>query len=271
MTSRAGGQASGDVQVRIDDRARLMGALLAATRAPDLAQARAKHGTHAHARATRRRVQPLVHHPAALAADALLERGMTPKSLFALAFALDPATLRPAVPFAGLPPALSDGLPDFALRAELADWWDVEAEAWERSTAEAQRAFVGVVLAPFLEGFFGPTAAQLTFMPNIGYPADETLALAANGGLIAVSPPPAAWGESPPWPFDEDLAHVQGAAIAAYSRLRLADALREAPGERAAAGLRPIPRAPPVNDRPVGAALQRRAGRHLPAGTPGRA
>lgn len=220
---------AGDVQVRIDDRARLLGALLAATRYPEMAQARRKHGVHAHARATRKRVAPLTAHPAALAVDVLLAQEMPVEALFALMFALDPITLRPAMMFADLPPALGEGLADFALQAGLADWWREEAESWSQSAAEAERALTGAALGPFLDGIFGPTTARLTFMPNIGLPADEEIALAAEGELIAIVPPRLAWGDSPPWPFDEDPAHVLRAAIVAYSRLRLADALRARP------------------------------------------
>lgn len=221
--------AASDVQVQVDDRARLIGALLAATRYPDLAQVRKRHGVHAHARATRKRVAGLAGHPAAQAADALLAQGMPVEVLFSLAFTLNPATLRPAVPLAGLPPALADGLPDFAQEADLAGWWQDEAGDWDRAAAEAERALGSAQVGPFLGRFFGPTAARLIFMPNIGYPEDAEIAVAAEGSLIAITPPRAAWGDSPPWPFDEDPAHVLRAAIVTCCRLRLADALLSHP------------------------------------------
>ncbi|MFN8378336.1 MAG: hypothetical protein U0452_06645 [Anaerolineae bacterium] len=236
-----GEPAASDVQVRIDDRARLVGALLAATRYPELAQARKKHGVHAHARATRKRLAPLGDHPAAQAADALLTQGMSVEALFALAFTLNPVTLRPAVPLAGLPPALADGLPDFAQQADLAAWWQEESEPWQRAHDESVRALNDAQVGPFLDGFFGPTAARLLFMPNIGYPEDAEIALAAEGALIAVIPPRPAWGDSPPWPFDEDQAHVLRAAIVAYSRLRLTDALLAHPDSISEAAAGPLP------------------------------
>ena len=216
---------SGDVLVEVDDRARLIGALLAATRYPELAQARKKHGVHAHARATRKRLAPLTTHPAAQAADALLAQDMSAESLFALAFTLNPSTLRPAVPLAGLPPALANGLPDFARQADLAAWWQDEAEPWDRARSESEHALAGAQIGPFLAAFFGPTAARLIVMPNIGYPEDAEIALAAEGALIAIIPPRPAWGDSPPWPFDEDPAYLLRAALVGYSRLRLTDAL----------------------------------------------
>jgi len=218
-------EGSGDVLIEVDDRARLIGALLAATRYPDLAQARKKHGVHAHARATRKRLTPFHDHPAVQAADALLAQGMPVESLFALAFTLNPATLRPAVPLAGLPPALANGLPDFAQQADLAAWWQDEAEPWDRAVSEAERALAGAQIGPFLDGFFGPTTARLVVMPNIGYPEDAEIALAAEGALIAVIPPRPAWGDSPPWPFDEDPAYLLRAALVSYSRLRLSGPL----------------------------------------------
>ncbi len=233
--------ATSDVRVRLDDRARLMGAVLAAAGYPEQAQARKKHAVHAHARALHRRVAPLAAHPAVLAVAALLAQGMPVESLFAQALTLHPATLRPAVPMADLPPALAEGLPDFALQADLKTWWREEAESWQRAETESARALDGALLGPFLGAFFGPTTAQLTFIPNIGYPADAELALASGGELIAIVPPRPAWGDSPPWPFDEEPAHVLRAAIIAYSRLRLADPLR-ALSEQAAGPL-------PVSER----------------------
>jgi len=234
-------EGSGDVLVEVDDRARLIGALLAATRYAELAQARKKHGVHAHARATRKRLASLTTHPAAQAADALLAQGLPAESLFALAFTLNPSTLRPAVPLSGLPPALANGLPDFARQADLAAWWQEEAEPWQRALAESERTLDGAQIGPFLAAFFGPTAARLIVMPNIGYPEDAEIALAAEGALIAIIPPRPAWGDSPPWPFDEDPAYLLRAAVVGYGRLRLSDALLANAGLIADVMAEPLP------------------------------
>ncbi|MBZ0288207.1 MAG: hypothetical protein K8I30_11380, partial [Anaerolineae bacterium] len=53
-----------DVVVRLDDRIRLMSALLAATNWPDKSQERQPHGTHAHARATRKYLAEWIKHDA---------------------------------------------------------------------------------------------------------------------------------------------------------------------------------------------------------------
>lgn len=60
--------------VRLDDRVRLISAVLAATNYPDKSQARRKHGTHAHARATRKWLIDFMSHPAIHAAQVLLDQ-----------------------------------------------------------------------------------------------------------------------------------------------------------------------------------------------------
>ena len=219
-------QPQSDVTVRVDNRARLIGALLAATRETDRAQARKKHGVHPHARATRKRMEPFHEHPAVVMAETLLEQGMSVEALFALAFTLNPSTLRATVPAAGLPAGLASGLADLATRADLDAWWKEEAAPWTRAVEETRHALDGVMLGPYLDSFFGSTAARLAVIPNIGFPAETEIALAAEGELITIVPPRLAWGESPPWPFDEDPGHVIRAIILACSRLRLADLLQ---------------------------------------------
>lgn len=216
-----------DVQVRIDDRVRLMGALLAASRYPDLAQARKKHAVHAYARATRKRVASLAGHPAVHNVNALLEEEFSLDLLFATTMVLDPVTLQLSPKAAAARPdgSMADDWLDFAQQAGLQDWWREEAEAWERSMEEAGRVLAGAALAPFLSLTFGPIKMPLAFMPNISYPADVELALPSVGAMMAVVPPRPAWGDSPPWPFDEDPAHLLRGAIVAFTNLLLWEVL----------------------------------------------
>jgi hypothetical protein len=55
------------------------------------------------------------------------------------------------------------------------------------------------------------------------------LGLRLDNQLICISPPPLAWGDSPPWPFDEETMLMQSyrAALVQYGRLVLTQMLRQ--------------------------------------------
>lgn len=218
-----------DVQVRVDDRMRLMGALLAASEYFELSQARKKYGLHAYARALRKRVAPLAGHEAVRDLNNCLEDGFTLADLYAPLLDLDAETLRLAAHSrpAGRPWTAPELWLDFAQQAHLQDAWREEAGIWERSVAETERVLTGAALGPFLGGYFGTTTKQLVFMPNIGFPADQEVAPEARAEYIAIVPPRPAWGDSPPWPFDEDPAYLLRAAILAFSWNLLWDTLGE--------------------------------------------
>jgi hypothetical protein len=68
------------------------------------------------------------------------------------------------------------------------------------------------------------------FVPNIGYPSDREIGIRVTTKekeLIAICPSRRAWGDSPPWPFDEDKYHMHSVALMQYSRLILLSYLRK--------------------------------------------
>lgn len=211
-----------DIDIVIDDHIRLIGALLAATTWPDDAQRRRPHGTHAHARATRRQVTPFRGHPAVIVLQALLDRGVALEAICAAAVSDAP---RPD----WLPADWPTLLDDFGAQAGLAAWWRGEAADWGASAEQARRVFAEVRLKPFLTPIFGDVSARLAFMPNLLYPADRELGVAGDNRLLALIPPPLAWGDSPPWPYDEDPAHTVRVTVAQFIHL-LTNALLDAHG-----------------------------------------
>lgn len=211
-----------DIDIVIDDQIRLIGALLAASPWPDDAQRRRPHGTHAHARAARKHLTPFRGHPAAIVLQALLDRGIPLESIFAAAVNDAP---RPD----WLPADWPTLLGDFGAQAGLAAWWHGAAADWGASVEQARRVFADVRLKPFLKPIFGAVSARLTFMPNLLYPADRELAVAGGDILLALIPPPLAWGDSPPWPYDEDPAHTVRVTVAQFAYL-LTNALLDAHG-----------------------------------------
>lgn len=230
-----------DVTVRLDDRVRLMSALLAATPYPERAQQKRPHGTHAHARATRKYLDEWRAHPAATGLQSLIDQGAPLDALFTLVLALK----MPEMTFAQLPrwvPADWDTqLHRFYDEANIAGWWQEETEAWSRSLIESRTMFEGVQLKPLFEPFVGKISEQFVFLPNISYPTDMELALRVGTSLVAIVPPPLAWGDSAPWAFDRDLGHVYRAAIVAYGRLLMSQYLRQHADRIAEAASTPLP------------------------------
>ncbi len=225
-----------DVYVKLDDRIRLIAAALAATSYPDDAQVRHRHGTHAHARATRRLLADFADHEAVRSLQALLDHGAPLEAVFTLALVLpfpDGNNEQSArwTPPRWMPPHWDDQLMRFYADADLAAWWQSEAAAWQTAFEDASRTFENVHFKPFLQPYLGEIDERLIFAPNILYPTDQTLGLRFGSDLVCIAPPRVAWGDSPPWPFDEDPAHVYRAAIEQYGFI-LMDAYLRAHAER---------------------------------------
>lgn len=217
-----------DVIVRLDDRLRLMSALLAATDWPDKSQKKQPHGTHAHARATRKYLGDYMTHPAVQAMQGLLDQGAPLEAMFTFALCLkwpDLTLELDALP--GWVPSywLSD-IRDFYSETDLAGWWQQEEAAWSASEQESQRMFKDIAFKPFLRPFLGDVSEKLVFVPNISYPTDHEIGVRIGHELLCMAAPRLAWGDSPPWPFDEDPAHIYRAALSQYIRLLLVSYLR---------------------------------------------
>ncbi len=217
----------GTVSVRIDDRVRLLSALLAATSWPEDEQRRKPHGTHAHARSTRRLV--LVHnkHPAVLIMQALLDRGVMLDAVYTFMMQLSWPGLSGGNPPTWVPPTWNRHLLSFYEQTGLAQWWQEEAQVWARSREEVERALGGADLGAFLRRFVGDFDDDLVFIPNICYPTDVEIGVRANSELCCIVPPRIAWGDNPPWPFDEDPAHIFRATLTRFGRLLMQDYLHQ--------------------------------------------
>lgn len=221
---------AGDVLVKLDDRVRLMSAVLAATDFPEKSQQRKPHGTHAHARATRKYLSDYGQHPAIKMTQTLLDQGTPLEALFTLAmrYNLPDMRLNGDVP-TWLPAGYGDQLREFYLAADIEGLWRKERQVWDKALAEVQRVFGSANFKTFLQPFVDDIAENLVFIPNISYPTDRELGLRLDNQLICIAPPPLAWGDSPPWPYDEDtmLMHSFKVSLVQYGRLILTKMLRE--------------------------------------------
>src|SRR5512145_3186246 len=217
-----------DVTVRIDNRVRLMSALLGATDWPNKSQEKQPHGTHAHSRMTRKMIEPFKSHPAAQGLQSLLNLGAPMEAIFSFVLQLSWPSLDSATPLpVWVPPRWNDLLRDFYNQAGLEKWWQDENGVWNASVFEAQEMFQDIRFKPFLHPFLGDIAEKLVFMPNISFPTDREVGVQIDGELVCIAPPRLAWGDSPPWPFDEDPAHIYRASLSQYGRMLILNFLRE--------------------------------------------
>src|SRR5438067_1265670 len=125
--------ASSDVLVKLDDRVRLMSAVLAATKYPEKEQVGKPHGTHAHARATRKQMSAFVSHEAAQALQALSAQGAPLEAIFSLALMLRLPDGKIEKPPRWMPPHWDERLNHFYDDSHAAQWWASESAPWQKA------------------------------------------------------------------------------------------------------------------------------------------
>lgn len=218
------------ITVRLDNRIRLMSSMLAATDFPEQAQRLKPHGTHAHSRATRKYLQEHISHPAVLATQALIDQGTPLEALFTAMLHYEWPSMRVMVTLpAWVPSGYGDLMREFYEKTNLGDWWEKERFVWDKANNEAQRVFGGVDYKKYLLPYLGEIPENMVFVPNISFPTDREIGVQFGGELICIAPPPMAWGDSPPWPYDEQtmLMHSYRVSIVQFVRLKLIPYLRE--------------------------------------------
>ena len=216
-----------NILVRIDNRTRLMSAVLAASTYPDKSQERQKHGTPLHARGTRKAVIEFNHHPAVASLQVLLDKQMPLNAIFSYAGRLSWPELNGDEPPRWVPPRWNEHLKHFYEITNLAKWWADEDEAWQMTVGHLNDIFEKIDFYIFLEPFFGIIPETFVFMPNISYPTDVNVNYRVGGELVALLPPRKAWGDSAPWPYDNDPVYMYQETLKAYEELLLQAALRQ--------------------------------------------
>jgi hypothetical protein len=230
-----------DVSVRLDDRIRLMSAVMAATDWPLKSQERQPHGTHAHSRATRKFLDSFKNHEAVQGMQGLIDQGAPLEAIFTLAVQLGWPELEIAELPRWVPPRWNEQLRDLYEISKLGEWWKDEDALWQASLTESQKMFKGVTFKPFLKPFLGEISERLVYVPNISYPTNVEVAIRHNGELMCIAPPRLAWGDSPPWPFDEDPAYLYRSALTQYGRVLMLAYLRANAAQVASVAETPLP------------------------------
>ncbi len=232
-----------DVTVRLDDRIRLMAAALAATDYPEQAQERKRHGTHAHARATTKRLKDYKQHPAIVGLQSLLDQNAPVEAMYTLIMHCSWPDMKIKALPRWAPPGWNQHLRDFYEDANLAQWWQDEQLVWKRALTECQQVFETVHFTQFLRPFVGDIKERFVFSPNLAYPTDHEIGIRVGQELFAITPPPLAWGDSPPWPYNEEtmLTHSYRAALTQYGRLLLIAYLKANAAKVAEASQKELP------------------------------
>lgn len=214
--------------IKTDDRIRLLSAVLGATSYPDKSQEKRKHGTHAHARGTRKIVAEFNHHPAVRAMQILLDQSIPLAAMCGYMLRLTWPALEVGEDMPRwVPPRWNEHLKHFYEQTGLEKWWQEETPQWETPKRHLREIFGPVDLYSFFMPFVGHVVETLVFMPNISYPTDQTIGLRLGGELIAISPPPMAWGDSPPWPYKDDPALAYRTALAEYGGMLMDAYIRQ--------------------------------------------
>ncbi len=229
------------VKVTIDNRARLISAVLAATNWPDKEQARKRHRAHAHARNTGRRVETQSKHPAVHTLQMLLDHGTPLEAIFTYVLSLSWPGLEPSARLPWVPDHWAAELRDFLAVNDLEAWWSEENDTWQLAQEQTQKVVHGIDFHNFFKPFVGPVTEELLLMPNISYPSDREIGVRLDGRLFCLVPPRIAWGDNEPWPFDEDNAHIIRGALSQYARLLMVTYLRQQAAEIAPTTTTPLP------------------------------
>lgn len=194
--------------VTIDERLRLVTAVLAISNWAEDEQNRQPHAVHSQAKQLRHFLRPFSSHPAVNGANEALLNGVALSDLFSAALR---CTWPEFNPTSELPHVLKIQdwvhlLADFTRDTNIStQFWPQQTAVWQEAQMALQSTFSGEAL---LENLAQLTERKLetavTLMPNLIFPALTPVVATADGALTLLLPPPKAVGESPPWPFDED-------------------------------------------------------------------
>jgi hypothetical protein len=221
-----------DITILIDDRARLVTAVLAASHWPQIEQAQLTHAVHPHAKQTQQFVQRAADHRAVTAVNNALAAN-TPLSHFfsaVLRTSWGSFIVREPLPASDTfnTAAWLKTLPDFGEKSGLSVFWAAHQAPWLEGITRLKSIFHDTPLPRFLVQLRHQSLNQrIAIMPNIVYPALQPVLGETAETIYLLLPPPKAVGQSPPWPYDEDPGWVLERACHALMDHYMADILSQ--------------------------------------------
>ena len=196
------------INIKIDNRLRLVTAVLAASDWPANEQSKLTHAVHPQAKLTRQFLRPFATHPATKGVNEALLNGVALEDLFSAAMRCSWPDFTPT---SSLPHVLKiddwvRSLADFASDTAVAtQFWPEQAAVWDEAVTALTSIFSGDGLLTSLAQLGNSEQeTAVTIMPNLIFPALTPVVATADSAITLLLPPPKAVGESPPWPFDED-------------------------------------------------------------------
>jgi hypothetical protein len=224
--------------VRLSNRVRLAATVLAASEWPAYEHARAGNGpAHPQAEATRSYIGDYAEHPAVQQINALLPTDLNLGDLFSTVVRCQWPTLTPQEP---LPGRFADGvwagqLGDFYVETAVAAffWSDHEA-VWLEAERDLRHIFPDNSMTSLLSALAGRDIDRaVTIVPNLIYPATETIVADNAEAYYVVVPPPAGKGEAAPRSYRESAGWVLAAVCYALTPLFLETTLAQLTPEKA--------------------------------------
>lgn len=195
------------LSVAIDDRLRLITAVLAASDWPVEEQNQLTHAVHPHAKQVRQFMHAFASHPAVNGVNEALLNGVDPADLFSAAVRCSWPDFTPT---AELPNVLKIGewvasLPGFTQQTAVAThFWPQHTAVWQEAQSALEKVFSNGDLLAAIGQLGDRVDTAVSLMPNLVFPALTPVVATADKAITLLLPPPKAVGESPPWPFDED-------------------------------------------------------------------
>lgn len=201
------------IDVRPDDRLRLAGTLLAAGDWLDRENGAKAYKPHRVAEYAYKFFAPYRAHPAVEGVQVLSSTQVGLKRLFQQAW---------TGKWAG---SLADWVSDFYDNVRPDRFWADTATDWEQAENDSREVLSKVSLVPFINDLFGPQTRQFVFVPNLLFPGLQTMAASSTKEVGLCSPPPKAWGTSPPWRYSERPDEVLAVASESYARFLFEEGL----------------------------------------------
>ncbi len=207
-------------EVRIDERARTLSALLAATDWPEREQVAVPFGIHPQAVALRRHAEPFRDHPGATFIQQALDT-MSDDSAPYFEVVLNmswpdfgPDFESASKSLAGLDAAeFGLHLKTFLTDAGLSTFWKEHEKDWAEAVSAIREHIVSLDIMSFLGSFFGDDGFKIVCVPNILFPTQHAIGVVTRTEICCLIPPRRAVGQSPPWPFADDREHVLSGVI----------------------------------------------------------
>lgn len=239
------------ISIQVDNRIRLISYILALTDWPAKEQARYPHGVHQHIRSVHAHLAEATENDAVKTMQELMDSGHSLDMIFSYVACLNYPGLRAKGSLVPdwAPKEWSAQIRNFMHAFKVRNLWELDSAAWDSAIEEAERALAVGDPVGFLTRFFGPLDVRLVFQPNLSYPTIDPVGFRWGKKLFCVCPPTIAWGNNPPWPYDNDPAITYRQAILTYSRVLLQEYLTAHPKEAEMAQRTPLPLPSEFRDR----------------------